>query len=403
MSTIVSPAAAGLVLVALAAGVSGCITDPETGRLLMPTDPGAFSVEAAATSHLRSPQLVTIINGYSAPMLVPTMSKLVDADLKMVSETAAIMLGRALQAHGIGVAAEAPKTITLRISNLNLSGAPALPVASITLHAQFGDDTASSIAVQNRGFSAPRAVDGAILFALNRLVLDEAFVAYINRAGADPRKPSAPPPTAAASVAAPPGALASDTRFPRPGDTWTYRLHEPARTGGPKQRDFVVRISAASSASVVEQVLIGNIASGEATHGPGRRVLPLEKSFFSPYLLVFNEDAGSLGNFGPLRIDDPVCAVNYHCEATGRVVAHERVTVPAGSFEAVRLEIQQNWQPATTTNSLATAQERGGRLLTVWYAKDTKRAVKYRSRTTFGNLPPMETDFDLELVSYKLQ
>lgn len=388
------------VLAVLAMALGGCITDPETGRLLMGTDPGAFNVEAAATVHLRAPQLVTIKNGYPAPVLVPTMSKLVDADLKMVSETAVIMLGRALQARGIGVAAEAPKTITLRISMLSLSGAPALPVASIILHAQFGDDTASSIAVQNKGFSSPRAVDGAILFALNRLVLDETFVAYINRAGADPQKP-APAPTTSAGIAAPPAA--SGTRFPQAGDTWTYRLYEPTRTGGPKQRDFVVRVSAASSASIVEQVLIGNVPSGETTHGPERRLLPLAKSLFSPYMLVFNEEAASLRSFGRLRIDDPACAVYYHCEATGRVVAHERVTVPAGSFDAVRLEIEQSWQPATTTGSLATAQERGGRFLTVWYAKDTKRAVKYRSRTTFGNLPPMETDFDLELVSYKLQ
>jgi len=29
--------------------------------------------------------------------------------------------------------------------------------------------------------------------------------------------------------------------------------------------------------------------------------------------------------------------------------------------------------------------------------------VKYSSRPTFGSLPPIDTEFDLELVSYKLQ
>jgi hypothetical protein len=372
------------------------------------TDPSTFNVEPAAVAHLKSP--VALRNGYAddAPYPIPMSHHTWVIQQRKLTDTAIAMLARALENRGLAVSPQSGKSVTLKVQHpsaaMQIYIGFANTYARVALEAEFGDGTRTVVLGENRSpMGAPRAFDGAVLFALNKLVLDETFVAYINRAGADPQKPSAPSPASSALIAAPAVPSASGTRFPRAGDVWTYRLYEPTRTTGPKQRDFIVRISAASPASVMEQVLIGNMPSGEATHGPGRLLLPLEKSLFSPYLLVFNEEAASLGSLGPLRIDDPVCAVHYHCEASGRVVAHERVTVPAGSFDAVRLEIEQNWQPATTTNSLATAQERGGRLLTVWYARDTKRAVKYRSRTSFGNLPPMETDFDLELVSYKLQ
>jgi hypothetical protein len=45
----------------------------------------------------------------------------------------------------------------------------------------------------------------------------------------------------------------------------------------------------------------------------------------------------------------------------------------------------------------------GGRQLTVWYAPEAKRAVRFSSRATHGSVPPIETDFDLELVAYRVQ
>ena len=48
-------------------------------------------------------------------------------------------------------------------------------------------------------------------------------------------------------------------------------------------------------------------------------------------------------------------------------------------------------------------QMRGARTITIWYAPAAKRAVKFVSRNSFGDVPPVETDFDLELVSYQLK
>ena len=331
-------------------------------------------------------------------------------DDRQLTDTAIVMLRRALEKQGIAESLEAGKTITLRVNSRHafVHVNPFSPLSNsnvtITLEADLGDGTEAFSSADNQSPLGPqRAFDGAILFALNELLSEAAFVAYLNKSDLDPPKPAAST-TTAATVVTPSTAAASATRFPQTGDTWTYRLTEPRRTDGPKQREFVVKVSAASPSSVVEQVLIGNIPSGEATHGSQQRsVLPLAKSLFSPYLLVFNEDLRSLGDFRRLRIDDPVCALHYHCEATGRLVAQERITVPAGSFDTWKVEVTQNWRPTTTTGSLLTSQEIGGRILMIWYAKDTKRAIKYQSRPTFGSLPPMETDFVLELLSYKLQ
>ncbi len=45
----------------------------------------------------------------------------------------------------------------------------------------------------------------------------------------------------------------------------------------------------------------------------------------------------------------------------------------------------------------------GARPLTIWYANNLKRAVKYESRLTSGERAPMDADFDLELTSYQVR
>jgi hypothetical protein len=76
--------------------------------------------------------------------------------------------------------------------------------------------------------------------------------------------------------------------------------------------------------------------------------------------------------------------------------------VPAGTFDTVRVEVQQNWRPVAMSGPQG-AQHHGGRTLTVWYSLAAKRAVKFSSRSTFGAFGPIDADFDLELVSYRLQ
>ena len=66
--------------------------------------------------------------------------------------------------------------------------------------------------------------------------------------------------------------------------------------------------------------------------------------------------------------------------------------------------IEHDWQPRSIEpgSSSYNAELWGRRVLTVWYSHEAKRAVRVSSRLTQGRLPPVEANFDLELVAYQL-
>ncbi len=158
-----------------------------------------------------------------------------------------------------------------------------------------------------------------------------------------------------------------------------------------------------SNAQIVEQYSIGQGAAGEWTHGHGGYLVSLGPPLFSPYMAAFGNLAAA-GNLGRVRITDGVCSAQYICQASARVVATDMITVPAGTFKTIRVQIEHSWMAAQQGgHPTQTAQFNGARRMTVWYAPDTKRAVKFSSRLDFGAAPPVDADFDLELVSYQLQ
>lgn len=211
---------------------------------------------------------------------------------------------------------------------------------------------------------------------------------------AGPRSSVAPAPVASA---------ASGSRLPQQGDTWTYRLTEPKRAEGAKQREYRVKVSTVSNAGIVEQYSVGQGASGEWTHDRGGYLVSLGPPLFSPYMGAFGALPAS-GNLGKVQIKDGVCTGQYVCQASARVVATETITVPAGTFKAIRVQIEHSWRAAQQGGHPAqAAQFTGARRMTVWYAPDAKRAVKFSSRLDFGGAPPVDSDFDLELLSYQLQ
>jgi hypothetical protein len=223
-------------------------------------------------------------------------------------------------------------------------------------------------------------------------------------AAAQPVKPEVPAapvkPVAVATVA--PGTV-TNRRLPQVGDSWTYRLSEPRRADGPKQREYVVQVAAVTPNAILDQYRVQNETSGEWAHGSGGYIVGLGRSVFAPYLFSI----GTPGERGPVRVEmlDPACSggFGYLCEASANVVGRESVKVPAGTFEAIKVVVEHNWRPISMVGMQFAAQQLGGRKLTVWYAPAAKRAVKFSSRATYGGIPPIETDFDLELTSYKLK
>jgi hypothetical protein len=209
----------------------------------------------------------------------------------------------------------------------------------------------------------------------------------------------------AASSAAKPDApvKTSVSRMPQNGDSWTYRLTEPRRSDGPKQRRYTVTVTSASGASVVEQTELEGAARATATHDNALYLASVEASVFSPYLEVLRPAPGGGSRFR-IEIRDRACTGQYACRAEGQVLGREPVKVPAGAFDAIKIYIEQSWSAAQLgAHPAQAASYNGSRRLFVWYVTELKRAVKYQSRPVFGDAPPMETNFDLELESYKLQ
>lgn len=172
-----------LVAALLTTGLVGCAT------VDIPTDPDALNIEPAAVSHLRSPQTVALINAY--PAEVKSQFKVGSGvtwavEQKQLTNSAVVMLRRALEKQRIGVAPDAEKKVTLRVHVRSLGYTRVGPFgqmrARVSLDARFADGDATSIDVENSAaMNLSRAIDGAVLAALNELVTDKKFVAYMAR------------------------------------------------------------------------------------------------------------------------------------------------------------------------------------------------------------------------------
>jgi hypothetical protein len=213
-----------------------------------------------------------------------------------------------------------------------------------------------------------------------------------------------PKPAAAPRASA--GTIASHSRTPLVGDSWTYRFSQ-ARLRGQWGQDLrapethVVTVTAIESGKIVDQVSIDGGPPRELAHSARNYLATQGVSVFSPYLLAYM-DQERRGALGSIEILDSPCAGTYTCTAKGRIAGQETVDVPAGRFSAVKVVIEEEWRAAAISTAQSPAYA-GGRTLTVWYVPELRRAVKYSSRPTVGNIPAVEPNFDLELVEYRLK
>ena len=217
--------------------------------------------------------------------------------------------------------------------------------------------------------------------------------------------PSPTPPAPIVTAALAPGVTASAVaraRLPQPGDHWTYRLIETNRGGRTQQWPYDVRVLASSPGAILDRFSFAG-SEGDWAHENGGYLLSQAASVFSPYLDVFEEL--KIGKSLPVRIMDAGCTGYHVCDASAKVAGREKVTVPAGTFDTVKVVVEHLWMSAAGAGVQINqaGQMNGARVLTVWYAPSVKRAVKFTSRRTFGEIPPIEPNFDLELVSYQLK
>jgi hypothetical protein len=169
--------ATGRLVVALLVGVlAGCTTT-------IVSNPDTFDVPADAAKHLHAGGSIALNNAY--PLELPKQiwtdgSSRWMGDLKQYTDTAITMLGKELKKKSIAVDPKAAKTVVLRVHGVRASHGWTIG-AVLTLEAQYGDGTKSTITTKNNSpADAWRAVDGALMFAVSGLLSDDKFLAYVN-------------------------------------------------------------------------------------------------------------------------------------------------------------------------------------------------------------------------------
>lgn len=217
-------------------------------------------------------------------------------------------------------------------------------------------------------------------------------------------------PTARAAEPPPPlKPLTAETRMPVAGDTWTYSLTYPRIRGqwGQTPRPpsvHVVTVSAITDGKIFDQLSVDGGSRSEIRHSPEAYFGPEGVSLFSPYLVAYR-DLRPRMSVGRVTILDPECGgTRQVCDASGRVIGPETVQTRAGTFNAVKVVVEETWRSSgNTAGGGSVAGLMGGRIVTAWYVPELKRVAKVQSRLTVGDLPPVDSNFDLELTSYRVK
>lgn len=176
-------------------------------------------------------------------------------------------------------------------------------------------------------------------------------------------------------------------KVPRPGDEWEYLAREELFGA---QKRLLWRVKAAdASVGVLEELLVdGQPIQQRAFSGtPSLVGVPTEAGlFFGPHW-----NGSSLTDLKAEGIGE--CALRWNCVLKPTVDGKEKISVPAGTFDAIRIKGRLTLSPNVTVD----AGE-----ITVWYSEKDQRLLKQvvrRQRTMTGLGPATET---IELQAVRL-
>jgi len=170
-----------LVWLMLGATLSGCFP------IAVTADPDRYSVRGE-TALLRATQ-VALVNRYPEEKKVPVLHiesggvySGFEVDLQQVTNAAIKMMGRHLVKNGVAIQQEAPKKIAVSVTTVSAELDAGGTLMRVKLEVQLGDGTGVTVSSDNSSsWSAGRALDGALLFAVTSLLNDLRFVDYVNR------------------------------------------------------------------------------------------------------------------------------------------------------------------------------------------------------------------------------
>jgi hypothetical protein len=238
----------------------------------------------------------------------------------------------------------------------------------------------------------------------DKVVRKTLAVAPTPRVAAVPRTWPADP--AAASVEPAPAsaepAPAAVSALPVKGERWVYRTSGKWPTSPKRQLEVIVR--SVANDLVTDALRVLEPASAVASEE--RRSRGKEADFiawssigpeFAPYFGAFVDLAreGSWSGMPTPELD----GYWRNWFSTAKVIGRESVSVPAGSFDSVKLEVWSN-RSATGGPGQAASEPVQVHYL-IWYAAQAKRYVKMQRRIISANRNEGERD-TFELVSHRL-
>jgi hypothetical protein len=206
----------------------------------------------------------------------------------------------------------------------------------------------------------------------------------------------APPPAAPVIMTGDLTALFHSPQPPRVGDRWRYRYVSGWRNVPP--RDYTVQVLEVAPERVRDRLTIEGVGGAdERSFGPRFEVVerPLAGASVrepNPYLQAFQ--AGILGA-GPRSVVLPRPNWGMDWYAQVQTFGPEQVTVAAGTFEAMRIEIAASRSPV----GLDSQQDAHRFVEVVWYAPRARRTVLHTRESFARRTWPLDRD-RYELVEF---
>jgi len=170
-------------------------------------------------------------------------------------------------------------------------------------------------------------------------------------------------------------------------------------------RTYTHRVTAVSAREVAQTISLETnpeVAAARQAFTPDTRFVEWRGQGF--YLLEFNpflEAFGGLQN-APASLKVPAMPAENPLQADwygqGRIRGYESVTVPAGTFKSLKVEIDSNRRPTEGIRS----REPVRTVLTLWYAPEVKRIVKMLRVVMSEEGAHLDED-TYELLRYRLQ
>jgi hypothetical protein len=194
----------------------------------------------------------------------------------------------------------------------------------------------------------------------------------------------------------PPPRPVDRARAPRVGDAWRYAYRSEWKNVAPHMLD--VAVVTVADQGIGDRLTVDGAASPSADQlftsqfAIVARVLPgVLVHEFSPYL----ESFGPIPAQGPVAVPPPGWGTAWSVGA--RVAGAEQILVPAGRFDATRVEIFGS-RPFIQMDDAADPVRI---YATAWFAPAVKRLVRFSYMTEARRLNPLVRDH-LELVSYRV-